>query len=92
MRRSAWALCLLGVAAGILAAPADARDRSPSSEYYERQTESDRPVHGYSGWVWGGRRGLYCDYQRIPNRECTTSRSGKRNCRVTNWTLKQYCY
>ena len=51
------------------------------------------PEHGYSGWVPGaGRRGLYCDYQRIPNRECTVSASGNRRCRATSWTLKQYCY
>jgi hypothetical protein len=78
-----------------MAPPAEARQRGgggPSSEYYEWQSQSRNPVHGYSGWVAGGRRGLYCDYQRIPNRECTTTSSGKRRCQATSWTLKQYCY
>jgi hypothetical protein len=82
------------VALGVMlaASAVSARDRSPSSQYYERQTESDRPVRGYSGWVGFGARSLYCDYQRLPNRECTRTSSGKQRCRVTSWTLKQYCY
>lgn len=93
MRSLAWigvGLALIGA----MATAADARSRSgPSSEYYEWQRQTRGPEHGYSGWVPGvGRRGLYCDYQRIPNRECTVSASGKRRCRATSWTLKQYCY
>lgn len=46
-----------------LALPVSARDLGGGSRYYERQIETDRPVHGYSGWVWGGgSRSLYCDY------------------------------
>lgn len=83
------ALCMLM----LMSTMADARSRSWSSGgYYERQTETKGPVHGYSGWVWGGRRSYYCDYQRLPNRECVTLKSGKQRCRVTSWTLKQYCY
>lgn len=63
-----------------------------SDRYWERQTEHKGPQRGYSGWVWGGNRSYYCDYQRLPNRECTTLKSGKQRCRVTSWTLKQYCY
>lgn len=90
-----WLLARIGVLLVFvtLACPAvGARDRGGSSQYYERQIETDRPVHGYSGWVWGGSRSLYCDYQRLPNRECKSDRAGKQRCRVTSWTLKQYCY
>jgi hypothetical protein len=92
MRSLAWVGIGLGLMGGV-SATADARSRSgPSSEYYAWQSEHRSPVHGYSGWVPGGRRSLYCDYQRIPNRECTVSTSGKRRCRATSWTLKQHCY
>jgi hypothetical protein len=92
----AWILRLLAGLTAICAVAgseaAAARDRSPSSKYYEWQTESDWPAHGYSGWVGGGRRGLYCDYQRLPNRECKQLPGGRQKCRATSWTLKQYCY
>ena len=61
--------------------------------YYSEST-SKRPRHGYSGFAFSGNplNPAYCSYQRIPNRECRTARSGKRRCRVASWTLKQYCY
>ena len=86
------ALCGL-LALSLVPTLAEARSRSWSSNgYYERESESRGPQHGYSGWVWGGSRSYYCDYQRLPNRECVTLKSGKQRCRVTSWTLKQYCY
>lgn len=85
------AVCGLVALCAVLPAGAQARRGGSASDYYERQTESKGPEHGYSGWVWGGRRSYYCDYQRLPNRECTTLKSGKQRCRVTSWTLKQYC-
>jgi hypothetical protein len=92
MRSVAWIVLGLALISAMPSA-AEARSRGgPSSEYYEWQSEHRGPAHGYSGWVPGGRRGLYCDYQRIPNRECTTTASGKRRCRAASWTLKQYCY
>jgi hypothetical protein len=92
-RSTIWVgLPLLLAGSMLISAQAGARDRGPSSRYYERQIETDRPYHGYSGWVGIGPRSLYCDYQRLPNRECTRTSSGKRRCRVTSWTLKQYCY
>ncbi|MFM9850699.1 MAG: hypothetical protein ACKVP3_26670 [Hyphomicrobiaceae bacterium] len=92
MRKLIWVGTAL-VLAGAIATAAEARKRGgSSSEYYEWQSEHRGPAHGYSGWVPGGRRSLYCDYQRIPNRECTVTASGKRRCKATSWTLKQYCY
>jgi len=86
-------MCGLAALGMLVPAAAQAQGRSFSSDgYYERQTESQGPRHGYSGFVWGGNRSYYCDYQRLPNRECATLKSGKQRCRVTSWTLKQYCY
>lgn len=61
---------------------------------YESERRTRGPEHGYSGFVWSGPgpRSVYCDYQRIPNRVCATSRDGRRRCRVEGWTLRQYCY
>lgn len=92
MRKLIWVGAAL-VLAVAMATAAEARKRGgSSSEYHEWQSEHRGPAHGYSGWVPGGRRSLYCDYQRIPNRECTVTASGKRRCKATSWTLKQYCY
>ncbi|HVY42124.1 MAG TPA: hypothetical protein VG966_03785 [Hyphomicrobiaceae bacterium] len=80
------------VALGLLM-PVSAQAQHRGSEYQEWQFETKGPVHGYSGWagLGNGRRNYYCDYQRIPNRECVTLKSGKERCRVTSWTLKQTC-
>ena len=80
------------VALGLLM-PLTAQAKGKGSQYYEWQTESAGPMHGYSGWagIGNGRRSLYCDYIRVPNRECVTLKSGKESCRVTSWTLKQTC-
>ena len=62
-------------------------------KYYQWQYETKGPVHGYSGWagISNGRRNLYCDYIRVPNRECVVLKSGKERCQVTSWTLEQTC-
>lgn len=85
-------MCGLAALSLLVPAAAEARKTGHSSGYYEEQYETKGPQHGYSGWVWGGRRSYYCDYQRLPNRECVTLKSGKQRCKVTSWTLKQYCY
>jgi hypothetical protein len=59
---------------------------------YERETTTRGPVHGFSGAVRFGARNYWCDYRRIPNRQCVVTRSGGQRCRVTSWTLQQYCY
>ena len=76
--------------AGSLAARADQpwpthRDASGYTDYSDKHTKP--PQHGYSGFVGDPLRQSYCDYRRIPERDC----SGV-HCRVTGWTLQQYCY
>jgi hypothetical protein len=59
----------------------------------ERSYVVPGPYRGYSGFVPGtGPRSVYCDYQRIPNRECKVGRDGRERCKIVNWTLKQACY
>lgn len=64
-----------------------------AGQYYQWQHETKDPVKGYSGWagIGNGKRSLYCDYIRVPNRECVMLPSGKERCKVTSWTLTQTC-
>lgn len=43
-----------------------------------------QPMNGVSG----AQGGYYCDYQRLPNRQCDASGN---NCRIVSWTLRQMC-
>ncbi|MCL4765386.1 MAG: hypothetical protein KJZ80_04045 [Hyphomicrobiaceae bacterium] len=54
----------------------------------EKHYEFAGPVKGYSGFAGG----YYCDYQRIPNRQCVVTPSGQEHCKIVSWTLKQVCY
>jgi hypothetical protein len=62
----------------------------PESFTTEHTTKG--PVRGYSGFYRVGPRDYYCDYQRIPNRRCTTDRKGHEQCKIVSWELKQFCY
>jgi hypothetical protein len=84
--------CLFGVAAACLVAGPAAAGGVTEAAWYEEDYQTKGPARGYSGSVWGGRRNYWCDYQRIPNRQCTTLVNGRQKCKVVNWTLKQYCY
>ena len=44
----------------------------------------DKPMHGYSGHAGN----QYCDYQRLPNRQCDAN---GQNCRIVSWTLREMC-
>ncbi len=59
--------------------------RGDGYTYYERR-RTKRPQHGFEGFAGPPMRQSYCSYRRIPNREC-----GPKGCRVTSWTLEQYC-
>ena len=61
------------------------RDASGYTYYKEKRTTT--PEHGYSGFAGHPLRQSYCDYRPIPERNCSGGR-----CRVTGWTLQQYCY
>ena len=97
MRALALGLTLIGSLVMAVALPKAASAQyftgADGYRYYSERT-SKRPRHGYAGFAFSGDplNPAYCSYQRIPNRECRTVRSGKRRCRVVSWTLKQYCY
>lgn len=61
--------------------------RDPGGYTYYKEYRSAKPQRGYSGFAGSPLRQSYCDYRRIPNRECHGG-----SCRVTSWTLQQYCY
>ena len=84
---------IYGLAALCLLMPVAAQAGGKGSQYYEWQSETKKPLHGYSGFsgISVGGRQLYCDYHRIPNRECVTLKSGEQRCKVTSWTLKEFC-
>ncbi len=91
------ALSFGAVAAAILVSsffmPAGAHARKGyGPSVIEKSFITDGPVKGYSGFVRGGARNFYCDYQRIPNRKCTYTADGRERCKIVNWTLKQFCY
>src|SRR5690606_21839179 len=93
-KMSASAHCIKIVIALACAAPviavtsADAQARRGVKPYYSESYETPGPQHGYEGYVAPN---YYCSYKRFPNRECTTSSSGKRSCRVVSWRLEQTC-
>lgn len=82
-------------APGLAVAPGDASAQSREpwpvwrrgdgyTYYAKRRTQ--RPEHGFEGFAGPPMQQSYCSYRRIPNREC-----GPKGCRVTSWTLEQYC-
>lgn len=84
-----WAgLAAIAIAAALIGGAGTAEARRG---YYSWTSEHAGPVRGYSGFAGFGARRYYCDYQRIPNRECRTVR-GKERCKVVSWTLRQHCY
>jgi hypothetical protein len=87
------ALLAVGLVPILASTSAEAqRGRSGSSTYEEVQIETKGPVKGYSGSPVGAGVTVFCDYQRIPNRQCTIGIDGREKCKVVSWTLKQYCY
>ena len=56
--------------------------------YEQRQYETKRPQRGYEGFPAPG---VYCSYQRVPNRVCTYDKQGRERCKVKSWTLTQSC-
>lgn len=78
---------VLFAAAGLMSEPAEARRSGGYS--YSQEYRSKKPLRGYEGWVFPG---YYCTYKRYPRRVCTQNKSGKERCRISGWTLEQYCY
>lgn len=65
--------------------PWPTRRRGDGYTYFKRY-KTQRPIHGFEGFAGPPLSPSYCSYRRIPNREC-----GRKGCRVTSWTLEQYC-
>ena len=86
IRLAAIALAL--TAPMIAASTAQAQFRRGVKPYYSESYETRGPQRGYEGYVAPD---YYCSYKRFPNRECTTSASGKQRCRVVSWRLEQTC-
>lgn len=74
----------VGLGAAFSAAPASAKGK----EYFSEVYRFNKPHDGYSGFSGN----YYCDYQKKPVIECTTSRSGRRVCAKKGWELRQHCY
>lgn len=60
--------------------------RRPDGYTFYEKRRTKGPEHGFEGFAGPPMRQSYCSYRRIPNREC-----GPKGCRVTSWTLEQYC-
>ncbi len=58
-----------------------------AKEFFVQQYQLPKPMHGYSGFS----NNYYCDYQRQPNRVCTTKSDGTEKCRIVNWVLTEMC-
>jgi hypothetical protein len=54
-------------------------------EHFVQDYTFKQPMNGFSG-----RQGnYYCDFVKLPNRQCDVSGN---NCRIVSWTLRQTCY
>jgi len=65
--------------------PWPTRRRGDGYTYFKRY-KTPGPTRGFEGFAGPPLSPSYCSYRRIPNREC-----GRGGCRVTSWTLEQYC-
>jgi hypothetical protein len=74
------------VATGIAGASA-ANAAGAAKEFFVQEYQFAKPMHGYSGFS----NNYYCDYQRKPNRVCTTKPDGTEKCRIVNWVLTEMC-
>ncbi len=89
---TAKALIIAATAAAAIvniAAPETAEaKRSRGKEVIEKHYITDGPVKGFSGFAGG----YYCDYKRVPNRQCVLLPNGQEKCKIVSWRLTQACY
>lgn len=78
----------LGLAGSTMLISDQAEARRGGKEFFVKQYDVDKPLHGYEGHAG---RGYYCSYKRLPKRECSWNGSSEK-CRVVGWTLEQTCY
>lgn len=77
----------IAVAAAVSAFAGAAEAGGRGKEMFVQDYQFSKPMHGYSGQAGG----YYCDYQRLPNRQCTIDASGRETCRIVSWTLREMC-
>jgi hypothetical protein len=58
-----------------------------AKEFFVQDYQFAKPMHGYSGHSGN----YFCDYQRLPNRVCTTRADGTESCKIVGWTLREMC-
>jgi hypothetical protein len=92
-KRPLWTLAIVVVSLVITLESAAAQVEKPWPTYrrgdgytYFKRYKTPGPTRGYEGFAGPPLSMSYCSYRRIPNREC-----GPKGCRVTSWTLEQYC-
>lgn len=88
---SALAIALLGIVVTADSVAAQVQEPWPTwrrgdGYTYFKRYKTPGPTRGFEGFAGPPLRPSYCSYRRIPNRQC-----GRGGCRVTSWTLEQYC-
>ncbi len=84
-----FALTLALTAGAIALGTTTADAGGKGKDIFVQDYKFDKAMHGYEGHAAGG---YYCSYQRLPDRKCTYTASGKEICKVVGWTLRQRCY
>ncbi len=74
-----------GLGISLTSTPAEA---GRGKDYFSEVYKFNKPHDGYSGFSGA----YFCDYQRKPNIECKTDKSGNQKCVRKGWLLRQHCY
>lgn len=83
---SKFAFGLIAVAASVAVFGHGNDASARGKEGFTQDIEVKTPMHGYSGHAGY----YYCDYQRLPKRQCTYS-GGQEKCRIVGWTMREMC-
>jgi hypothetical protein len=81
------AAALAVVGSGLALSISAANAAGGAKEFFVQDYQFKKPMHGYSGYS----NNYYCDYQRLPNRQCFTKRDGTEKCVILGWTLREMC-
>lgn len=76
------------LATALTASGSTANARGGAKEIFVQDYQFSKPMHGYSGHSGN----YYCDYQRLPNRKCMITASGRESCKIVSWTLREMCH
>lgn len=78
------ACAFAAVAALVAGSPAEA---GTGRQLFMKEYTFAKPMHGYSGHAGN----YYCDYQRVPQRQCVIDGRGNEHCKIVAWTLRELC-